>query len=168
MFGDFRFTRYQIDGADAARCGSLASRGFPEAVCLPLTTQLLLAASASAYRPTRSSAAASISCDFATSSISGFETDPGFLEKLIEARLLFVSFPTTSTSIGEISGINAARFSAGRLASASRITSRRHVEDNASEKSLVGRRESAAVHGCGWYPRIRNSGGRDFASRELM
>src|SRR6185295_5888375 len=53
--GALRWTRYQIDGALGARCGSFASKGFPEAVCLPLTTQLLLAARASAYRPRRES-----------------------------------------------------------------------------------------------------------------
>src|SRR5882762_3779708 len=53
--GALRWTMYQIEGALAGRCGSLASKGFPEAVCLPLTTQLLLASPKPTSRPRRES-----------------------------------------------------------------------------------------------------------------
>jgi hypothetical protein len=45
--GAFRCAMCQIEGADGGRCGSLASKGLPEAVRLPLTTQLLLTAASS-------------------------------------------------------------------------------------------------------------------------
>src|ERR1700719_607617 len=40
--GAVRWTWYQIEGMLNSRCVSLASSGFPVAVCAPLTTQLLL------------------------------------------------------------------------------------------------------------------------------
>src|SRR2546421_2346690 len=63
--GALRWTMYQIEGALAGRCGSFASKGFPEAVCLPLTTQLLLASANSTSRPKPESA-----CDSASSSLA--------------------------------------------------------------------------------------------------
>ena len=41
--GDESSVKYQILGAEAGMCGSLASSGLPETVRLPETTQLLLA-----------------------------------------------------------------------------------------------------------------------------
>src|ERR1700680_3547334 len=40
--GAVRWSWYQIEGMLNSRCLSLASNGFPVAVCAPLTTQLLL------------------------------------------------------------------------------------------------------------------------------
>src|SRR5918911_1267599 len=59
--GALRCIMYQIEGADAGRCGSLASSGLPDAVREPATTQLLLAARFSLSRPTRSSESARVS-----------------------------------------------------------------------------------------------------------
>src|SRR5688572_32365787 len=58
--GALRCVMYQIEGADGRRWGSFASSGLPETVRLPLITQLLLAASSSAYSPRRASASAAI------------------------------------------------------------------------------------------------------------
>src|SRR6202035_4334609 len=40
--GAVRWSWYQIEGMLNSKCVSLASNGFPVAVCAPLTTQLLL------------------------------------------------------------------------------------------------------------------------------
>src|SRR5271154_7566693 len=40
--GAVKCSSYQIEGTESSRCVSLASSGFPEAVCAPLTPQLLL------------------------------------------------------------------------------------------------------------------------------
>src|SRR5215213_1831089 len=95
----------------------------------------------------RSSAAAAISRLYSSFlSVSG-ETGSVFQAVCADLVFDFVSLPTTSTSSGEIEGINSARFSAGKTESACRIMSNRHVSDRASKNILTTTNESVGVHG---------------------
>src|SRR6185369_1483195 len=100
--GALKLIMCQIDGAVGRRCGSLASNGLPVTVRFPLTTQLLLAASASVSKPIRLSAAAAIAWLYA--SLSRNSRDAGSDLSCADVPLLCASLPTTSTSIGENSG----------------------------------------------------------------
>src|SRR5687767_10890933 len=79
-------------------------------------------------------------------SVSG-ETGSEFQPVCADFVFAFASFPTTSTSIGEIEGNKSARFSAGKTESAWRITSNRHVSESATKNILRTTNESAGVHG---------------------
>src|SRR5919112_1299730 len=89
--GALKLIMYQIDGAVGRRCGSFESNGLPVTVRFPLTTQLLLYAS-----------------------FSKDSRDTGAAFSCADVRLVCASLPTTSTSIGEISGNSSERFSAGK------------------------------------------------------
>src|ERR1044072_1906260 len=100
---------YQMEGAEDGRCGSLASRGLPEAVRLPLTTQLLLAARSSALSPMRARVCSSVCWMEESSDSSSFKfVRLGGAEVRFAGVALFLSVPTTSTSSGETSGKSAA------------------------------------------------------------
>ena len=133
MPGAVKCTRYQIPGTVGARCGSFDNSGLPEAVRLPLTTQLLLAASPSAWIPTRSSERVnSSSLTDACAKISAL-TLTVFCATLLPAALAFtLSVPTTGVSIFEYSGKSSCNLSAPRSENAPRITSACHVDDRLS------------------------------------
>src|ERR1043165_3530367 len=143
--GALKLIMCQIDGAVGRRCGSFASNGLPVTVRFPLTTQLLLAASASVSKPMRAKAAVATCALYA--SLSKNSGDTGSTFSCADEPLAFVSLPTTSTSIGEISGKSSARFSAGKTESAWRIISRRHVPESASKNILTTASESVGVQG---------------------
>src|SRR5436190_20713063 len=142
-------------------CGSFASRGFPEAVRLPDTTQLLLAwkVSLSAVeKPSNARAHRSFSISAASFAAISRATD-ACLELVLCALASFGSDPTTSTSSGEVSDKSASRFSFGRPASEPRMMSACQLDERYSASSLPTHTESAGVQGLGLYCRMRNSGG---------
>src|SRR6185295_19189765 len=79
-----------------------------------------------------------------------------------------LSFPTTRTSSGDLSGVNASRFSLGSPAREARIMSHCHEEERYSAMMAATASESAAVHRRGLYPRMRNSGGNVLSVSESM
>src|ERR1044071_7907555 len=145
---------YQMEGADAGRCGSLASRGLPEAVRLPETTQLLLAARSSALRPMRARVRSSVCWAEASSDSSSLKFDLKGRAELRPAGVARcpsdLSEPTTSTSSGETSGKSAAALSGGRPAKRARAMSSVQVVESASAKFLPTAPESAGVQ---WHGR---------------
>src|SRR5512132_363453 len=136
----------QIEGAVGGRCGSFDSRGLPEIVRFPLTTQLLLPARASVGNPIRANAVVAITSLCASAPNSSREKESSLLVGILDDLATLASLPTTRTSSGEISGSSAARFSTGKTDIACRIRSSRQVLERPSKNIFTTRNESAGVH----------------------
>src|SRR5436190_1330688 len=143
-----RCVRYQMPGADGARCGSFARMGLPSAVRLPETTQLLLAARSSAYSPTILSASVR-TCISATANLRASVDDPS--GEAAADRVVAASLPKSTTSYGVTWLVRSANLSGERPFSEARTRSFGHVVLNASARILPITIVSAGVHGRGLY-----------------
>src|ERR1041385_2550593 len=92
-------------------------------------------------------ARAAVAIAWLYASFSKNSRDAGLGFSCADELLVFVSLPTTSTSSGEISGNNSARFSGGKTESAWRMMSSRHVSESASKNILTTASESVGVQG---------------------